>query len=331
MRLQYIDSLKGFLIILVVLGHVIQITNKNFDNDIIFRYIYSFHMPLFFVLSGFVNFKKEFHFKVLYFRLFQLIIPFFSWWFIKSVVIKNESFIDSFVILMKSPDTGLWFLWVLFFCICIFYFLNFIANKLSQRPEIILVFGALFLYIIFLLSNFRWFGFQFISWYFMFFIIGFFIHKYEFIINKYNYLILLVTLILFPVLAFFSVIKGLPLFYKNIDLGLYFSYIYKFIVALCGIFLFFNIFKSFFEKHKYLHIFFCFFKNLGSVTLGIYATHTLFIEYLFDNQYYSLSYNLQLILFLIFSLTASYFLIFLIKKIKILKILLLGEIETKSI
>lgn len=46
-RLHYVDNLKGFLILLVVLGHCIQNTKIDFDHNIVFRYIYSFHMPLF--------------------------------------------------------------------------------------------------------------------------------------------------------------------------------------------------------------------------------------------------------------------------------------------
>lgn len=46
-RLYYIDNLRGLLIILVVLGHCIQNLDLDFDHNIVFRYIYSFHMPLF--------------------------------------------------------------------------------------------------------------------------------------------------------------------------------------------------------------------------------------------------------------------------------------------
>ena len=51
-RKKYIDILKGIGIFYVILGHV---THTSF----LFRYIYSFHMPLFFFISGmlFVPFK----------------------------------------------------------------------------------------------------------------------------------------------------------------------------------------------------------------------------------------------------------------------------------
>lgn len=58
-RLHYIDNLKGVLILLVVLGHCIQATNMDYDHDLVSRYIYSFHMPLFMCVSGFVSYKPN--------------------------------------------------------------------------------------------------------------------------------------------------------------------------------------------------------------------------------------------------------------------------------
>lgn len=53
-RDQRIDSLKGLLIILVVLGHVIiWLDNVNRINHAVMGLIYVFHMPLFILLSGY--------------------------------------------------------------------------------------------------------------------------------------------------------------------------------------------------------------------------------------------------------------------------------------
>ena len=47
-RLQYIDAIRGFAMFLVVLGHV------SFEQSIITTTIYSFHMPLFMFICGYV-------------------------------------------------------------------------------------------------------------------------------------------------------------------------------------------------------------------------------------------------------------------------------------
>ena len=56
----YFDNLKGVLIFIVVLGHFLSKMN-NLDNSIVrtlYSYIYLFHMPLFFMLSGYLMYKE---------------------------------------------------------------------------------------------------------------------------------------------------------------------------------------------------------------------------------------------------------------------------------
>lgn len=52
-RLEYIDILRGFAIFLVVLGHVLE--HAGLKDGFVFHLIYSFHMPLFICISGFVT------------------------------------------------------------------------------------------------------------------------------------------------------------------------------------------------------------------------------------------------------------------------------------
>ena len=57
-RLIWADSLKGFLILLVILGHSIQYTlgNACYFNHL-WNIIYSFHMPAFMAISGFLAYR----------------------------------------------------------------------------------------------------------------------------------------------------------------------------------------------------------------------------------------------------------------------------------
>lgn len=51
-----IDSIKGLLIILVILGHlIIALDNQNFINHCVMGIIYIFHMPLFILISGYLT------------------------------------------------------------------------------------------------------------------------------------------------------------------------------------------------------------------------------------------------------------------------------------
>ena len=53
-REYYLDAVKAIAIILTVLGHCIQwILGDTFGEDRLELFIYSFHMPLFMIISGY--------------------------------------------------------------------------------------------------------------------------------------------------------------------------------------------------------------------------------------------------------------------------------------
>lgn len=72
-HLTWIDSAKGLCLILVVFGHLLY--HGKFA--VLNRAIYSFHMPLYFILSGFITSNKssESFFQFLKKQLFRLLIP----------------------------------------------------------------------------------------------------------------------------------------------------------------------------------------------------------------------------------------------------------------
>lgn len=59
-RLIWADSLKGWLMVLVIIGHAIQVALQDacFDNHV-WNIIYSFHMPAFMAISGWLVFAKK--------------------------------------------------------------------------------------------------------------------------------------------------------------------------------------------------------------------------------------------------------------------------------
>jgi fucose 4-O-acetylase-like acetyltransferase len=57
-RLIWADSLKGWLMILVIVGHVIQgVLSDSFASNHVWNLIYSFHMPAFMAVSGWLSFR----------------------------------------------------------------------------------------------------------------------------------------------------------------------------------------------------------------------------------------------------------------------------------
>ena len=122
-RLEYFDLAKGIGIFLVVLGHA------TFVNDHVITWVFSFHMPLFFMISGILMAKsdlKDLPFRVfLHKKLRSILIPYlcFSICYtiidIISVFLKQITLFDlktNLVCTGTFAGSGpLWFLTTLFF------------------------------------------------------------------------------------------------------------------------------------------------------------------------------------------------------------------------
>ena len=86
-RIEYVDILKGIGIICVLLGHNLVVQDDGQLPEIMRYIIYSFHMPLFFFLSGYVfstkvnwtNFiKKKIKTIVVPMYIFSLVVMIFN-------------------------------------------------------------------------------------------------------------------------------------------------------------------------------------------------------------------------------------------------------------
>ena len=186
MRDKRIDYLKGFTIILVILGHVVQYGHTDYDENVVYNIIYSFHMPLFMFLSGWViNYSLKKGVSFLTFikkRFIGLMIPFITWAIIGSVY---RSFsratvfdIDSFIVNLKAyflrPEHGLWYCWVLFFACLI----HGILYKLPEKVGVCLLIAVAVCLWILRLPNV--FGLHNLQKLFVFYVAGYLISKYKY-------------------------------------------------------------------------------------------------------------------------------------------------------
>ena len=61
-RLVWADSLKGWLMILVIIGHAIQsVMTDDFASSHVWNLIYSFHMPAFMAVSGWLAYRGNYN------------------------------------------------------------------------------------------------------------------------------------------------------------------------------------------------------------------------------------------------------------------------------
>ena len=126
-REPVIDIIKGVAIILVLIGHVIQFasgaeyrSSGAFYDNILFKVIYSFHMPLFMVVSGFLfhhSVISKSPWTVIWDKIKALLLPIFSFAFIVWLFRFNSqySFLDQIRNYLSVTRFTLWFLWALFY------------------------------------------------------------------------------------------------------------------------------------------------------------------------------------------------------------------------
>lgn len=141
---EKIDILRGFAIFLVILGHAVDPANIATSSVMwcsqMHTYIYSFHMALFFAISGFCLFNISSYLQFIKKKTRYILIPYFVFNFgaiiLRKVIpqfsLESKNIKDS-IISIFIDGGELWFLYVLFELFIIAPFLiKIINNKLSH-------------------------------------------------------------------------------------------------------------------------------------------------------------------------------------------------------
>ena len=151
-RIKYIDSLRGFALILVVLGHVVvgyMYANFNLDaNGIywnIYNAIYTFHMPLLMVVSGYLyhksyfgqgEFKKDRFFRHLLNMVYVYILFSFLTGGLKivfSAAVREKVDWSDLKGIFIRPIAPFWYIYILVIYYVVFIAFEYIADKLKDR------------------------------------------------------------------------------------------------------------------------------------------------------------------------------------------------------
>lgn len=213
------DIARGIGIFLVVLGH--SFPDNKFNNNAfyayIYKFIYSFHMPLFFMMSGFFAYKiysilsSTQYFEFIYSKFRRVMIPYFA---VSAIAIPIKLYMNKYAarpislnglvvnILFYPLDIPIqyfWFIYTLFFIFAVAPFLNRVPIKI-----VLAVTGVITLMPIQQVRLFYIYG---IIHYLFYFFLGIYINT---IYEKYSLLkcrkvIILVLLIILIVLNLFDV------------------------------------------------------------------------------------------------------------------------------
>jgi fucose 4-O-acetylase-like acetyltransferase len=259
---------------------------------LLFRIIYSFHMPLFMFLAGAAGAysRRPMNFDFIRRKFYMLVIPFVAWYLV-GYGLNNTYHTIAFKTyihhVIDSPDYGLWFLWVLF--------LNFAALMLIKWLSRWL---KLFSYLVVWLAIYSIptgkYGIGLVQWHLPFFLIGYLVFTYRHQLRRYRMYALLPCLVIFPFLALTwhrlydpsyitslqprLIAHGLQSInlgdLANINVYPIMDRIYRYLVALSGIGFVYLILQL--KPSIYLWRIFGFF---GLYTLDIYVVHEYFFRY----------------------------------------------------
>ena len=268
-RIEYIDALRGFAIFLMVVGHVIPnlYLNKQIILPNLQTWIYAFHMPLFFTISGYFIYRdskitaKE-AMNQIYKKFLQLLLPAFVMSLLYSIIWKTDF------------SNNYWFLYALFkfylFCVIIQY----INSRLSIKNDYILFAEFVLLYVLLNMLTYVKLLYVFGDYwiltdnigYLPFLALGVFLKKFNKVNNWFKENYLFYTLLLLVVLFSLNIIFDVPCIIKDE----YFDYLVKFRTFVFILF-FWSLFMKYLHKiPKKVHSYFI---NIGSQTKEIYILH----------------------------------------------------------
>ena len=235
----WVDNVKVIACVLVVLGHFFQsmVKSEIIETSNVYEWfnqtIYYFHVPLFFICSGYlyqkfskVNSFKEWRNNVLK-KLLNLGIPYFTFaistWVIKNVFSsavnnKTGNFVDD---IFLNPMPPYWFLYALFF---LFIVIPTFSGLKKIRIALIFFIVLRFIFIFnSWLNKFLPMPFEYIMLYGIWFVIGMyinFVNSDKVFRNKKTPICCLVSGCLFVILSIFVYVKNISVEVISLILGL---------------------------------------------------------------------------------------------------------------
>lgn len=321
-RYPWLDYLKVFAIVLVVLGHSIQTLDVDFEHNLAFKYIYAFHMPLFMFISGFLSFRgsEGITFKTVKKRFLQLMVPFVC---LPIVLCLLRGEADSiFKVLLNTfyaTDSGLWFLHALFFIVFISYGINVLAHKLKIREEIVSLVVVYGLNMLQYMTAAHHFGICFITMHLIYFTLGYYLRKYESAVYQHSKSIFWISFLFYAFNGEFFQHSGHPTFYQYVNCGNIFAFLYPIFLGFSGCLWAYLFFKRFVKLPENRLATF-----IAGNTLGIYAIHQNLFQFFPVGRYLQNSFAQTLVLFtLVFAFTSLLVLVF--SRFKITSFCILGK------
>lgn len=202
----YWNLVKGAAIFLMLWGHCIQycaLDDTTFMGNSVFRTIYSFHMPIFMLVSGylfFFSFQKRNLEELLQHRIQGMLYPIVMATLFNNVLLLIPRYLLTGHVdflwgtLFWGISESLWFLWSVLYC----SLLVGICGKLTEKPylQLLLIIAAGFVIVLLPQWNYTLFMYP-------YFVAGFFCGMYRKHARRLYRLVRYAVLVIFPVMMTF--------------------------------------------------------------------------------------------------------------------------------
>lgn len=226
--------------------------------------------------------------------------------------------------ILLYPDGYYWFLWVLFFIAVFFNFGDWIAEKLKVKQEVIIIGMCLLFVILMVVADVRILGYQFFAYYFLFYVMGYYLHKYSNLITSKNGVLIILT-VLWAVMAWFWKMHEVPSILASVPLPkVLLQYGYRFITAAVAVYVLLAVCPRILNSDNRWNAALV---SYGKVSLGIYVVHLLLMPIIVDGLL-SCGLNSSVVIALSFATTlpVSWLIVWLLGKCPVTNKLLLGKV-----
>ena len=278
-RIDYLDIAKGFGIILVYIGHCYIGERTQTLSNVIY-WIYSFHMPFFFFVSGMLFSSKKKKFRVfIWNKSISLLIPYVFFSILNWPLLKIFVHSPGNILLDGWGQNPLWFIPVLYLLEILHYFIIF-DKRWKRWGSVVILLAVL----IWKTQNNGWLPYAVseLTWFYFCLLSGYLLKKLIIIPNNQTKAFLIpVLLFIVHFYILFFVITPYNANYRLQDNDLL-SYVARYIIGMIGTFslLYFSIFLN--KWHQLTGGL----KWLGQNTMVILCTHKMYYEILQTVNYH---------------------------------------------
>lgn len=258
-------------------------------------------------------------------RCQQLLAPYVIWSIISFCISGDYSF-NNLSALLLFPDKYFWFLWILFWICIVFSLSRYLSVKVNVDEMWGIAIASIIMIVAMVAFDFRMFGFQFLAYYFIFYVLGYCMHRFEFLQFSNKYVLMSLSVLWFLLAWSWNMHKLPNWFPENFPIPTtVVQYVYRGLTASIAVIVMLNIVPKLLNGSNRLN---SYISRLGAYSLGIYVCHLCFMGSLYkgiDTLFPSFPIWLDVVILFTLSLVTTLFIVEVLKRNCVTAKLLLGK------